>query len=75
MGELKPCPFCGSTAEFKFNGDYYAQYEHTFECINKDCGVIMPIDATFDFKKDKFVPHEKYIERWNRRILCPDLDF
>jgi hypothetical protein len=37
MEQLKPCPFCGSKAEFKTNRKYRKGYSAAVGCANQLC--------------------------------------
>lgn len=63
MVELKPCPFCGSSAE-------YIETEEVFPlCLVKCKGEKWPCYCqTIVVRKSKnFDPKEKLIEIWNKR--------
>lgn len=64
MTELKPCPFCGSSAE------YYETDEAFPLCFIKCLGEKVPCYCqTIVVSKSKnFDPKEKLIEIWNRRV-------
>lgn len=53
--ELKPCPFCGSSAVIRSNGEY----QYYVRCTNFDCSVH---PTTY-----VMTTPEKAIAAWNRR--------
>lgn len=77
--ELKPCPFCGGEAIFRFistyssGGDRCIGYDFKIVCSN--CGITLPsrYEIRFRIKEDgEFViekdDREKAANDWNRRI-------
>lgn len=59
--QLKPCPFCGSKAKYKYIIDGDNEGAEYVECTN--CGA--STNLTFPIKDDV---KEIVIEKWNRRI-------
>lgn len=58
MTELKPCPFCGGKAEFR-----YLKYASYIFCSR--CHVLVGVDFCFSESQDE----EKIVtEAWNRRV-------
>ena len=55
MSDIKPCPFCGSSAEAEIR--YTAAF---VECSNNDCGIFMcELDNPFC---------DEVVEKWNKRV-------
>ena len=64
---LKPCPFCGSDAEFGEIGDGPDVGGHFVQCLNSRCGASSAL--VFPLKEDA---KNMLLERWNRRPLLRD---
>ena len=60
--EIKPCPFCGSSATLQIDEYYGGVY---IECINENCGAASGLSYTYNDGKSA---QEKTIELWNKRI-------
>lgn len=55
--ELKPCPFCGSEADFITKGRSW----WAVECLNeRNCGIFLPVDSAYTSK-------DYAIKAWNTR--------
>ncbi len=59
MEELKPCPFCGGTAELE---DWKIVYESgtTIRCTSCDARIIEGVEDGDGW-------HDRAVEKWNRR--------
>ena len=55
--ELKPCPFCGSTATvWGINGYEFC----SVECDNEECGCV--------YGDNLQLSYEEVVEAWNKRV-------
>ncbi|WP_432352986.1 Lar family restriction alleviation protein [Anaerotruncus rubiinfantis] len=65
MADLKPCPFCGSKAEYIERGNEHTGLKetsvHCTSCGTKQVHKWLKYKFDFDFVR------EKTIEAWNRR--------
>ena len=69
--KLKPCPFCGTTAEahYGYGGDY--DDEWVIECVgDNDCFVSLSASWSIRGSKEDDILKSKYeaILVWNRRV-------
>lgn len=57
--ELKPCPFCGSTARIWGAVERRVPTFYTVECNNEECGCVYGDNLQLDL--------EEVVEAWNKR--------
>lgn len=55
--ELKPCPFCGSKAEYAFRDVQFSKWKHHIECTSMTCRVEGPLESS----------KARAIDVWNTR--------
>lgn len=74
MTELKPCPFCGSKAEYKEEKDHQHNYftELVVGCTNSHC--FCRYRRSLGVAPSRYLIEtqiNKMLERWNKRMYEP----